>query len=321
MAQGTRAEAVVRGLRADELDVADAVLRRAFGTHLGLADPMTFMGDGDYVRTRWQAAPDLALAAEVDGTLVGTNFVTCWGSVGFFGPLSVEPAWWGRGVARALLEATLPLFEAHGVQHRGLFTFGQSPKHVSLYQAYGFLPRYLTAILAKGVEPGAGGDSAGEWTTASAEGATGEVVDQAAELTGAILDGLDVRREIEAVADQGLGDTVLVPDPAGGLAGFAVCHAGAGTEAGSGRCYVKFAAVRPGDGAAERLDRLVGAYEAYAAGRDVSWVSVGVSTARRGAYRALLQQGYRPERLGVAMHAPDGDAYHHPAAYVLDDWR
>ena len=40
-----------------------------------------------------------------------------------------------------------------------------------------------------------------------------------------------------------LGDTVLIDDGAG-LHGVAICHAGAGTEAGAGACYVKFDAVR-----------------------------------------------------------------------------
>ncbi|HUR73149.1 MAG TPA: hypothetical protein VMZ00_02665, partial [Sporichthya sp.] len=81
-------EVVVRRLEEGELAEADRIMRVAFGTFLGLPDPMAFMGDADYVRTRWEADPTVALAAELDGRLVGTNFVTRWGSVGFFGPLT-----------------------------------------------------------------------------------------------------------------------------------------------------------------------------------------------------------------------------------------
>ena len=70
------------------------------------------------------------------------------------------------------------------------------------------------------------------------------------EVTSANFDGLDVQREIRAVAAQNLGDTVLIEDKSK-LIAFAVCHAGAGSEAGTGICYVKFAAVRPGFAAAE----------------------------------------------------------------------
>ena len=43
----------VRPLREGDLSEADRIIRLAFGTFLGLPDPMTFMGDAGYVRTRW----------------------------------------------------------------------------------------------------------------------------------------------------------------------------------------------------------------------------------------------------------------------------
>ena len=45
----------VRPVQEEDLPVADRILRLAFGTFLGLPDPRTFMGDADYVRTRWLA--------------------------------------------------------------------------------------------------------------------------------------------------------------------------------------------------------------------------------------------------------------------------
>jgi GNAT superfamily N-acetyltransferase len=305
----------VRPLREDELPEADRIMRLAFGTFLGLPNPLEFMGDGDYVRTRWAADPASALAAEVDGALVGTNFVTRWGSVGFFGPLSVVPSMWDRGVARALLRATMAVFDAWGVTHRGLYTFGDSPKHLALYQSYGFFPRFLTSILARPVS----GESRG-WTTFSSLEDRGQGLLEAADVTGSIFRGLDVRREIQAALDQGLGDTVLVHGD-GALAAFAVCHVGAGTEAGTGSCYVKFGAARAGRLAAASFGRLLDACEGFAATRGASTIRLGVSTGRRGAYRQVLGRSYRAERIGVTMHAPDVDAYHHRDAYVIDDWR
>ena len=111
----------IRPLSEDDLNEADRIMRTAFGTFLGLPDPMSFMGDADYVRTRWAAEPASALAAEVDCRLVGSNFVTRWGSVGFFGPLTVVPSLWDRGVARAMLDATMAIFDEWGVSHRGLY--------------------------------------------------------------------------------------------------------------------------------------------------------------------------------------------------------
>ena len=75
-----RPEATIRLLREEDLPVADRIMRLAFGTFLGLPDPLKFMGDADYVRTRWLADPSAAFGAEMAGELVGTNFATRWGS-------------------------------------------------------------------------------------------------------------------------------------------------------------------------------------------------------------------------------------------------
>src|SRR5437763_16809540 len=84
------------------------------GTFLGLPDPMAFMGDADFVATRWRADPSGAIAAERDGELVGSNLATRWGSFGFFGPLSVRPDLWDRGIARRALERTMEIFAGCG---------------------------------------------------------------------------------------------------------------------------------------------------------------------------------------------------------------
>lgn len=44
-------------MREDDLQEADKIMRLAFGTFLGLPDPMKFMGDADYVNTRYRANP------------------------------------------------------------------------------------------------------------------------------------------------------------------------------------------------------------------------------------------------------------------------
>ena len=89
-----RADVIVRELRESDLTLADAILRSAFDTFTGVT---SLFGDKDYVRTRWLADPGAAFAAERDGQLAGTNFVTRWGTVGFFGPLSVRPELWDQG--------------------------------------------------------------------------------------------------------------------------------------------------------------------------------------------------------------------------------
>jgi hypothetical protein len=127
----------IRPLQESDLPEADRIFRLAFGTFLNLPDPMAFSGDADYVRTRFLADPSAAYGAEVvddsrsDGKkkLVGSNFTTNWGSVGFFGPLTIHPEFWAKGIAKRLLEPTMQLFSKWNIKHAGLFTFVKPKAH------------------------------------------------------------------------------------------------------------------------------------------------------------------------------------------------
>jgi GNAT superfamily N-acetyltransferase len=317
-------EVTVRPLIESDLAAADRIMRLAFGTFLGIPDPIQFMGDADFARTRWKADPSSVFCAELGGKLIGSNFVANWGSFGFFGPLTIDPEYWNRGVAQRLLEPTMGFFERWGTRHCGLFTFPGSAKHVALYQKYGFWPRDLVAT----VETEVSGDSRSPapppdvslLSESKADGQT-QIFAAARQLTGSIFDGLDVSREIRAVADQSLGETVLVWDGAN-LAAFAVCHVGAGTEAGSGTCYVKFAAVRPGPHAQANFLRLLNGVEHLASRREVHKITAGINMARREAFQTLFDCGFRIKMQGLAMETGDASSgYNRAGVYILDDWR
>lgn len=132
----------IRELDPRDLPEADRIFRLAFGTFLGLPDPMSFMGDAELVSTRWRAAPAASLGAYIDDALVGSNFIAKWGSFGFFGPLTVLPALWDQGVAKRLLAATMDRFAQWGTRQAALFTFPHSPKHIGLYRKFGFRPQH-----------------------------------------------------------------------------------------------------------------------------------------------------------------------------------
>jgi hypothetical protein len=112
---------------------------------------------------------------------------------------------------------------------------------------------------------------------------------------------------------------VLVYD--GPLAGFAVCHCGPGTEAGSGNCYVKFGAAAPGPGSAERFGRLLDVCESFAGSRNLPRLIAGVNTGRSDAYRMMIARKFRTDLQGIAMHRPDEPGYNRKDVYLIDDWR
>jgi len=307
----------IRSLDEADIAAADTIFRQAFSLFLGIPDPQSFTGDAAIVATRWRADPAAAHGAYADGSLVGSSFAACRGSFGFIGPVTVRPDLWGQRVAQQLMSEAIGLLERRGVRQMALFTFPQSPKHIALYQKFGFWPQYLTPVMSKQLIP------AVKQTMLSRYSAPAErtaCLGQCAGLTERIFSGLDVRPEIDAIAAQRLGETILIHDAAG-LAGFACCHIGAGTEAGTGATFVKFAAVRPGPDAPALFERLLDDCEALAADAGCRELVAGINAARHQAYRQMIDRGFRTFLEGVAMLRPNAPAFNRPDCFVIDDLR
>lgn len=309
----------IRLLQANELAAADHLFRLAFGTFLQLPEPTTFYGDAAYISHRWKTDPNATYAAEIDGKLIGFNFAINWGSFGYFGPLCVHPDEWNQGVAQHLIGSAIASFTQWNTQLAGLFTFAVSPKHHALYQKFGFRLRFLTVIVAKPVQQAQPISLVNRYSHLG-EDERAQTLKASNQLSDFIYEGLDLSKEIQAVQAQGLGDTVLLWDDTS-LAGFAVCHYGAGTEAGSNTCYVKFGAVRSGSNAGQLFEQLLDLCEALTVVQGMSRLVAGVNTSRDEAYRRLLARGFRTEVIGVAMHRPNEPGFSREDVFVLDDWR
>jgi hypothetical protein len=188
------------------------------------------------------------------------------------------------------------------------FTFSDSPKHIGLYQKFGFWPCFLTAVMSKPVVAAdkttttttirrkrRGDEIALPWSKYSelSEVDQGECLSVCRILTDSIYEGLDLKHEIAAVNTQRLGDTVLLwdrndDDDAGEetrllgrrLMGMAVCHCGAGSEAGSNTCYVEVGAVQPGPNGGQFFCQLLNVCEELARVHGMSRLVAGVNTGR-----------------------------------------
>ena len=310
---------VVRALEDGDLADAALIVRLAFGTFLGAPDPSTFWNDRDYVYGRFRAPHVAGFGASLDGKLVGSNFATRWGSVGFFGPITVRPGLQDSGIARKLLDRTMAQFHTWDSRHVGLFTFPESAKHIALYQKYGFYPRFLTAVMAA---PVTSASPATGWSRFSDlyETQRAEARASCRALTDKLYAGLDLSDEIRATHEQGLGDTVLI-EGAGGLAAFAICHYGPNSEAGADCCFIKFGAVRDSASAERDFGRLLDGCAALARTVNMPTLLAGVNLARIEPYRQLIARGFRTGFQGVAMHWHNDPGYNRPGVYVIDDWR
>ncbi len=307
----------IGALQQSELEEAGRIMRLAFGTFLGLPNPLDFMGDRDLITPRWHSTHVKVIAARDGDRLIGTNVVTRWGSFGFFGPLTVLPEYWDRGVAQRLLESTMTIFHRWGVRHTGLFTFAQSAKHVALYQKFGYWPRYLTAIVTH--TPDSKPANAPTLLSTLKKTQREQAIQSCAKLTNKIDKGLDLAGEIRAAIAQRTGDVVLTYTR-NALDAFAICLNGPGSEGGEKTCYVKFGAARGGAGAGQRFDKLLDACDAFASSRGKT-IEAGVNLAREDVYRRMRAHGYRIAMQGVAMQNPHAAGFNRADVYVIDDWR
>jgi GNAT superfamily N-acetyltransferase len=230
----------------------------------------------------------------------------------------VLPEYWNAGIGQRLLAPTITALEQQDCRHLALFTLGESPKHVALNHKFGFWPGSLILIGQK-TDPQPHRQDYQTYRQ-STETQKKYLVDSCREITSSTYGGLDLSEEIRELHGQGLGDTVLILEK-GRVDGFAICHSGAGSEAGSGATQVKFAAVRPGQTAPGTFERLIDACEDVASANGSRRLMAGINTARRNVYSRMIDRGFRAVQQGIAMHRPDETAYDRREAYVIDDWR
>ena len=304
----------VRPLEQRDLPEAGRIMRIAFGTFIGVPNPERFGEGMDHVASRWRADPSAAFAAEVDGRLVGSNFAAKLGCFAFFGPLTVLPEFWDRGIAKRLLEPTMELFKNWRVTRVALFTFAHSPKHFGLYQSFGFWPRSLTFVMSKSPQTATPGDSSN--FSDVPDGEKEDCLRKCRALTDSVYTGFDLRREINSVRDQKLGDTLLLRD-GNSMNGLAVCHFGPGTEADKDTCYIKFGVASSGGA----FDRLLKAVEELAVDKGLTGVVAGVNAACEDACKRMLARGFRTDFQGVLMLQPNKPAFDRPDCYVICDLR
>lgn len=314
------ADILIRPLREADLPEVDRIFRLAFGTFIGFPDPMSFAAGRDFIGPRFRHDSDGMFVAEVAGKIAGSALANRWGSVGYFGPLTVDPKFWDRRIGRRLVEPCMDTFERWGCSQVTLFTFPHSAKHVALYQKFGFWPRFLTMLMSKVAAPTTTEPFKPSLLSELPPESQTVCINECRKLTEQIYPGLDLTQEIKAVLTQKLGDIVLVR-VAQRIEAFGVCHFGPGTEGGPDSCYVKFGAVRPGISASAHFDLLLDACEELAVVKKLKRVAAGVSTSRHEAYQQMIEAGYRADAQGIGMHRDNEAGYSRPGVFVMDDWR
>jgi GNAT superfamily N-acetyltransferase len=250
-----------------------------------------------------------------DGGLCGFNIVHLSGREGWMGPLAVRPDRQGAGLGKTMLHAGIAWLKARGARTIGLETMPRTIENIGFYSRLGFVPGHLTITLTRDLPrrpmplpellSQAGGGRADHLVRCRA-------------LLGELLPGTDFTRELQATADLRIGDTLLLPDGAGGLAGYALFHT-APLAAGRPREELRVLKLVARDGVA--FERLIAAAEAAALAVDLRRVSLRCQTVFADAYLRLIHQGYRAHWTDLRMTlAGHGEVRPAAGGVVLSNW-
>jgi len=104
---------------------------------------MTAGQEAEFLREKTESADEIELLAEVDGSVVGAAGIGCVGRKektrhrAEFG-ISVDRAFWGLGIGRALTEACVECAEKAGYAQLELEAVAENKNALALYESVGF---------------------------------------------------------------------------------------------------------------------------------------------------------------------------------------
>lgn len=322
----------IRRVRKGDLSKVRDVIEQAFGDFFERqvgTRPRQVFGGAQYVHHRWLMEPwGCFVAEEGDGKIVGAALAVMWGTLGLVGPVAVLTSYQNQDIGQQLLAACQEFFDENRATLQGVATYPYSPKHLVLYQKFGYRPKGLIVVTSKHLDRL---DGASALRTARPglgvrryssldEARKKPVMLKFRRITNAIWRGMDVGKEIEIVDGLALGDTLLL-EKGRELIGFAVVHMPPNSEAPHGAAFVKFLAIDSRHRKPEHLHVLLGAVEEMAAAAQLGQVVAPVYTYYWAAYQALLERGYHVDFTMVRMKRGKQEDHEDAGSLVLDDWR
>ncbi len=322
----------IRRVRKGDLSKVRDVIEQAFGDFFERqvgTRPRQVFGGAQYVHHRWLMEPwGCFVAEEGDGKIVGAAVAVMWGTIGLVGPVAVLTSYQNQDIAQQLLTACQEFFDENKATLQGVCTYPYSPKHLILYQKFGYKPKGLVVITGKqlgrreivhATKATKPGPAVRRYSTLE-EAKKKQAMQKIRRMTNAVWRGMDLGKEVEIVDGLTLGDTLLL-EKGREVIGFAICHLPPNSEAPHGSAYVKFLAIDPRHRKPEHLHALLGAVEEMAGAALLQRVVVPAYTYYWTAYQALLERGYHVDFTMVRMKRGKQEDYENPSDLVLDDWR
>ena len=323
---------LIRRVRKGDLAKVRDVIEQAFGDFFERqvgTRPRQVFGGAQYVHHRWLMEPwGCFVAEESDGKIVGAAIAVMWGTLGLVGPIAVLTNHQNQDIGQQLLLASQEFFDENKATLQGVATYPYSPKHLVLYQKFGYKPKGLVAIMTKHLDrrenaPAPKTPKPGLTVrrySSLEEARKKPAMLKLRRITNHIWRGMDVGKEVEIVDGLALGDTLLL-EKGRELIGFAVVHVPPNSEAPHGAVYIKFLAIDARHRKPEHLHALLSGVEDLAANAQLGQVVAPVYTYYWTAYQTLFERGYHVDFTMVRMKRGKQEDYEDGSDLVLDDWR
>lgn len=248
----------------------------------------------DNLLSYMRSDPEGALVALGDHAgIIGSSFSHIWGKTGWVGPVSVLPAYQGKGVGKELVKRSLEYLDQAGCSDIGLETMPENQVNLGMYMRIGLKPAGLVLIMGKGLTEGGMDDDVSDDDAMierfSESRAKESLLGQMRKLSDSVHPGLDYTREAALTQDHASGETLLALD-GNRLLGFSIVHTHPRRERMQ-NAVVKALVVSPGEGT-EPLMPLIASSELLALDDRSAELSVPVPAMCTRAVDALLSRGY-----------------------------
>ena len=248
------------------------------------------------------------------GHIAAFNMVHRSGSEGWMGPLAVRTEYQGTGLGKDIVTRGIEWLRQSGVLVLGLETMPRTMDNIGFYSRLGFMPGRLTltttldASLSERPASLLGRRSALEKETALAE---------CRELLHRVAPGYDYTRELVLTDELSLGDTVLLRDESGELAGFALAHTVPLVE---GRAREELRVLKLVLAREDRFDAMARALCDFARRSGTRRVALRVQGDYGPTYQRLVAMGARVRWTDLRMSLAGFEERRPESAIVLSNW-
>jgi ribosomal protein S18 acetylase RimI-like enzyme len=257
----------------------------------------------DWLRHHVRSSPDNNLVALSDGKVIGFSLTHHWGSLGWLGPIVVDPQRQGLGLGRELIRRSVAILERLNCQSIALETWPHHNLNVALYIKCGFRPGELIFVLEKRASE-AKTHFAGQWLSHVSQPESW--LDRLSALSGKVVPGLDYRPMMRYTLECRLGD-VAFWERDGEAVSAAVVHLESYSQVPSpDYAAVELLLIQPGS--ETHLDDFLLQLEGWAASIGRSSVRLSVPGRHAGAlYHLLQERGYRLNKTRLRMAVREQD--------------